>query len=1116
MCHTCRDAENRLFFGGPLQLRTTDGGRAMIFNVKTLLSETQGSTLDEQFTALYSPAVQPVTASASVLRGTEGIDKLTGTTADEVLIGAGSADRLTGGGGSDTFTFEAITDSYRTASQSFTDLIVDFDPATDLLDVSALGYTGLGDGLDGTLQVVYNASNGRTYLKDRQADSAGNRFEVALQGDYSATLSASHFIFAGAAVSNNAPVLSMPLSDAQATEQVAFAYTVPTDAFSDPDSDSLTFSATLQDGSALPAWLVFDVAKRTFSGTPGTEAAGDYSVLVTATDPSGLSVSDAFVLAVADAPSNTVTGSEAGETLTGTAASDLIQGLGGNDTLKGGAGNDVLVGGAGRDALYGEGGADTFRFSSVDDSYRDYNTGGITSTDTLYDFTPGQDKIDVSALGFLGLGDGGSHTLYITVNDAGDKTYIKSAEPDENGHRFEVALAGDLSASLSASDFVFAEREPQHILYLPTLGQSNARLMGMTEDDDQSGISEMVKDLSRYTDYDVRSQFTDADGNDIDIAIGGSTVCGLSTGSAEELSLSWWLTDTDQPGALLLRAVGLLKEQLASLQAIDQVTMGIIWGQGEQAAQEIARATDKVAAAALYKESTLKVFDYLHSQLGDFDVYLMETGNYQAEGAAARGYDEAKISSIQDGVVTVREVQEQIAAERDDVKLAVDYSDLPLRYDVDPVTYPDDVWHLHEESDEIVGQRLADYIADDLGYTGDPTDNNSVQSIFDDAANQQGHDIQGTDEDDTLVGTDQNDTLDGDLGADTLNGEGGNDTYIVDNAGDQVIETDPDDKQIDTVKSSVSWVLGANLEHLELTGVSAINGTGNSLRNFISGNGAANLIDGGAGADSMTGGDGSDIYVVDNVDDSVIETNSDATTGGVDTVYSRLAAYTLAENTEILVIDSSTAADGTGNNLDNLIVAGAGDNVLDGRDGIDTLSYANASAGVSIALSTTQAQATGGSGTDVVKRFENLLGSDFADQLTGSSADNVLEGGAGDDALLGGAGDDRLAGGRGTDTLTGGSGADTYVFNSLDELGSGAARDVIVGFKSAEHDQLDLTALGDFTFIGSQAFSATDASGQLRFDSGVLYGSVNADATAEFEIQLTGVKTLQASDFVSS
>lgn len=179
----------------------------------------------------------------------------------------------------------------------------------------------------------------------------------------------------------------------------------------------------------------------------------------------------------------------------------------------------------------------------------------------------------------------------------------------------------------------------------------------MTEDDNQSGTSEMVKDLTRYTDYDVRSQFTDANGDGIDLAVGGSTVVGYSTGTQDEQRVSRWLVDTDEPGPALLRATELLKSQLASLTAIDKVTTGIIWGQGEEAAQEIARATDKQAAAELYKASTLKVFDYLHAQIGDFTVYIAETGHYQTDAAKARGYTDEKINAIVEGAGYVRSVR---------------------------------------------------------------------------------------------------------------------------------------------------------------------------------------------------------------------------------------------------------------------------------------------------------------------------------------------------------------------------------------------------------------------------------------------------------------------------
>ncbi|QHA83101.1 mannuronan epimerase [Pseudomonas mediterranea] len=1124
------DAATRTFSGTPSD--TASGTYA----IQVTATDGSNATVSDSFTL----AVQDVPTSV-VINGTPNNDTLTGTAANEqlfggagndtlnggagndILVGGTGVDKLTGGTGADVFRYTSKLDSYRTSSTSASDQILDFDVAADKIDVSALGYTGLGNGLNGTLQLTYSATSNRTYLKDLTVDANGNRFEVSLAGNLVSSLTASHFVFADQnSPGNVAPVVAIPLLDQTASESTPFRYTVAHDSFTDANQDVLTYTATLADGRALPAWLTFNATSLTFSGTPTSTASGSYDVLVKATDPSGASVSDNFALVVADAPANTITGTSSAETLNGTAGADLILGLGGNDTIKAGTGADIVDGGAGRDSLYGGDGADTFRYTNVFDSYRDYDTGGVTATDTVYDFTVGVDKIDVSSLGFIGLGDGTNGTLYMTLNSAGDKTYIKSAEADADGNRFEIALNGNYLNTLTASDFVFGERAQQDILYLPTLGQSNARLLRMTEDDDQSGTSMLVKDLDRYTTYDVRSQFTDADGNGIDIAVGGSTVNGLSTLGPEELKLCWWLTDTNQPGPALLRAVTLLKDQLSELKAIDNVTMGIIWGQGEEGAQEIARATDKQAAAAAYKAATLKVFDYLHAQLGNFDVYLMETGHYEQDAARARGYSEEKIAAIVEGVGYVRATQEAMAAERADVKLAVDYTDLPLRYEVDPLVYPDDVWHLHEESAEIVGQRLADYIADDLGFHGDPNDNNSVQDIFDHA--NQGGMISGTDQADTLVGSSGNDTLDGDLGADSLTGGDGNDIYVVDNAFDSVVETNTSTSQIDTVKASVSWTLGANLENLVLTGVSEIDGTGNERRNFITGNIANNVLDGAAGNDSMSGGDGNDTYYVDNTGDTVIETNSNPLTGGIDSVHSRLASYTLTSNVENLYIDTPDAANGTGNTLDNTLFAGAGNNVLDGREGNDTVSFAQALAGVTVTLSTSAQQNTIGSGLDTLKNFENLTGSAYADTLTGNSGGNILDGGAGNDTLVGGSGDDRLIGGAGTDNLTGGTGADTYVFGALADMGTGTLRDVINGFKSAELDHLDLTGLDAnpltanidaFTFIGSNAFDATNATGQLRFADGILYGSVDADATAEFEFELVGVKELHASDFTA-
>jgi hypothetical protein len=65
--------------------------------------------------------------------------------------------------------------------------------------------------------------------------------------------------------SNRAPELSIALPDQKATKGNIFSYTVAPDTFADPDdSDMLTFSAALADGSALPSWLDFAPESLTF------------------------------------------------------------------------------------------------------------------------------------------------------------------------------------------------------------------------------------------------------------------------------------------------------------------------------------------------------------------------------------------------------------------------------------------------------------------------------------------------------------------------------------------------------------------------------------------------------------------------------------------------------------------------------------------------------------------------------------------------------------------------------------------------------------------------------------------------------------------------------------
>ena len=100
-------------------------------------------------------------------------------------------------------------------------------------------------------------------------------------------------------VPNTAPVVDNPIADQAATAGTAFSYQFPADTFSDADGDTLTYSATRRDDTALPSWLSFADTTRTFSGTPAVADVGTVTVKVTASDGTGETVSDEFDIVVA-------------------------------------------------------------------------------------------------------------------------------------------------------------------------------------------------------------------------------------------------------------------------------------------------------------------------------------------------------------------------------------------------------------------------------------------------------------------------------------------------------------------------------------------------------------------------------------------------------------------------------------------------------------------------------------------------------------------------------------------------------------------------------------------------------------------------------------------------
>ncbi len=161
---------------------------------------------------------------------------------------------------------------------------------------------------------------------------------------------------------------------------------------------------------------------------------------------------------------------------------------------------------------------------------------------------------------------------------------------------------------------------------------------------------------------------------------------------------------------------------------------------------------------------------------------------------------------------------------------------------------------------------------------------------------------------------------------------------------------------------------------------------GNSLGNFIQGNAGNDTMYGGpgndifdwdvslrSGKDSMYGGSGDDEYLIDNINDTVIELENE----GKDLIWTNLT-YSLAtiNNVESLYLLGTNNINAIGNSLDNFIRGNDGNNIIDGGAGFDTILFSSLRSGYSIKYSDGIFTINGGQGIDIVKNVEYFKFSD--------------------------------------------------------------------------------------------------------------------------------------------
>ena len=850
-----------------------------------------------------------------------------------------------------------------------------------------------------------------------------------------------------------------------------------------------------------------------------------------------------------------IKGNALANVLTGNDADNYMEGLAGNDTLLGGLGNDFLDGGVGADVMNGGDGDDIYLVNNISDVIIDsvglnevrstisYSIAGNSTLDNLVLLGTANINATGNDINNLLLGNDGNNILDGGAGDddmeggKGNDTYLWR---DAGDSFFEVANAGTDTLKV-VSNLGFSAGDDVTLTLTSNVEHLDASQSSGVNFDLAGNDSANI-----LTGNDANNGLNGGVGNDTlfggaghDDLIGGAGVDSLvggigndnyevnlkTTGVAGTATAVASLEDIIVESALITGGIDAVV-LTGSANLIKASTIILAAGLENLYAEGTGSTKLNLTGNAAANDITGNDANNIILGLGGSDTLVAGAGDDTLNGGVG-----ADVLSGGDGNDTYISELVLITVAPGQTKAGTLDSYVTDTSGIDTIKYSGAVNAVNFETFDL--SQLTGYENIDISATGatklNLTGNDADNTLTGNLANNI---LTGGAGDDTLIGGAgrdslsggaDNDSLDGGLGIDTMEGGLGDDVYLVDMIGNVVtgiggdITTELADEGNDTVitkfTSSLTSAQFANIENLTLTGVAAINATGNAVANTLTGNDGANILDGGLGADTLSGGKGNDTYVVNESGDLVIELLSIAQGGGVDLVKSAITFTLSATNLENLTLTDGSAnggaasIDGTGNQFKNVITGNAGNNILigglendtlfggDGADQLDGGRDNDSMVGGNgddiytvdsfkdIVVESNAVAAVGG--TDIVnvaieivqgiytlgKNIENatltnsvvfsLIGNGLNNVLTGNNFANFIDGGAGADtihggngtgsSLFGGDGNDSVIGGTGVDTIEGGAGNDAL------DGGSGAVGNWLSYFNSKAAVTVDLS-----------------------------------------------------------